>query len=175
MRFQIQKETSYFTFISCLPEIWVVASTSVASLSLGFQFLPSILFLILFLKKKKNIGFYGFRGDFFIEWPHLWIINPWYETLRLEQVFPSFWEPPAQCCESQDIVKRMGRWVHPGLLHPGCEVAIRRPGLARGVYAEQNILLDCLNEESVHLCSISSNVRDKNTALRCVELANFLV
>lgn len=107
------------------PGIWVVASTSVASLSLGFQFLPSYS---LFSSWKKKVSMV-FVVMFLLNGPHLWIINPWYETLRLEWVFPSFWEPPVQWCEAQDIVKRMGGWLHPGLLHPGCEVAIRRPGL----------------------------------------------
>lgn len=48
----------------------------------------------------------------------------------------------------------------PGTLNPGCEVAIPGPGPAGSVgYAEQDTLLDCLNEEIVYLSSTSNSDR----------------
>lgn len=78
----------------------------------------------------------------------------------------------------------------PRTLNPCCEVTIPGPGPASSVgYAEQDILLDCLNEEIVYLSSTSNSDRGnsdrgkhtqflqekKNTTFRCVDFANFMV
>lgn len=51
----------------------------------------------------------------------------------------------------------------PRTLNPGCEVTIPGPGPAGSVgYAEQDILLDRLNEEIVYLSSTSNSDRGKH-------------
>lgn len=61
----------------------------------------------------------------------------------------------------------------PRTLNPGCEVAILGPGPASSVgYAEQDTLLDCLNEEIVYFSSTSNS--DRGNSDRNSKHAQFL-